>query len=52
MGPRHTDDQPHNTCVADNPEIGADPERHSAFVTDGKFMGMENYMNLREDLGA
>ncbi len=51
-GPRYTDDQPHNTGVAQNPEIFADPERHSAFVTYGKFMGVENYMNLREDLGA
>ncbi|MEP1328164.1 cytochrome c peroxidase [Pseudophaeobacter sp.] len=52
IGPRYTDDAPHNTGVADNPEIWADPERHSAFVTYGKFMGIENYMNLREDLGA
>ncbi len=51
-GPRYTDDQPHNTGVADNPDIWADPERHSAFVTYAKFMGVENYMNLREDLGA
>ncbi len=51
-GPRYTDDQPHNTGVAQNPEIFADPERHSAFVTYAKFMGVENYMNLREDLGA
>lgn len=51
-GPRYTDDLPHNTGVADNPEIWADPYRHSAFVTYGKFMGVENYMNLREDLGA
>ena len=32
--------------------IWSDPERHSAFVTYAKFMGVENYMNLREDLGA
>ncbi len=51
-GARFTDDQPHNTGVPDNPEIWADPERHSAFVTYAKFMGIENYMNLREDLGA
>ncbi len=51
-GPRYTDDQPHNTGVPSNPDIWADPERHSAFVTYGKFMGVENYMNLREDLGA
>ena len=51
-GARFTDDSPHNTGVPDNPEIWADPERHSAFVTYAKFMGVENYMNLREDLGA
>ena len=51
-GARFTDDRPHNTGVPDNPEIWADPERHSAFVTYAKFMGIENYMNLREDLGA
>ncbi len=51
-GPRYTDDAAHNTRVPDNPDIWADPERHSAFVTYAKFMGIENYMNLREDLGA
>ena len=51
-GSRFSDDMPHNTGVPTNPEIWADPMRHSAFVTYGKFMGVENYMNLREDLGA
>ena len=51
-GSRFTDDQPHNTGVPGNPEIWSDPKRHSAFVTYAKFMGVENYMNLREDLGA
>lgn len=51
-GTRFTDDQPHNTGVPTNPDIWADPERHSAFVTYAKFMGVENYMNLREDPGA
>ena len=51
-GTRRTDDQPHNTGVPTNPDIWSDPERHSAFVTYAKFMGVENYMNLREDLGA
>ncbi|MDW3221743.1 MAG: cytochrome c peroxidase [Paracoccaceae bacterium] len=51
-GSRFTDDQPHNTGVATSPDIWADPMRHSAFVTYAKFMGVENYMNLREDLGA
>ena len=51
-GDRFTDDQPYNTGVPDNPEIWADPARHSAFVTYAKFMGVENYMNVRRDLGA
>ncbi len=51
-GTRFTDDQPYNTGVPNNPDIWSDPARHSAFVTYGKFMGVENYMNLREDLGA
>ncbi|MEM9578244.1 MAG: cytochrome c peroxidase [Pseudomonadota bacterium] len=51
-GSRFTDDQPHNTGVPTNPDIWADPERHSAFVTYAKFMGVPNYMNLREDIGA
>jgi len=51
-GPRFTDDQPYNTGVGNNPDIWSDPKRHSAFVTYAKFMGVENYMNLREDLGA
>ena len=51
-GPRYTDDKPYNTGVPDNPGIWADPERHSAFITYAKFMGVENYMNIRRDLGA
>ena len=51
-GPRFTDDQPHNTGVPENPEIWSDPERHVTFVTYAKFMGVENYMNVRRDVGA
>ncbi len=51
-GERYTDDRPHNTGVPNNPDIWSDPERHSVFVSYAKFMGVENYMNLREDLGA
>ena len=51
-GPRFTDDKPHNTGVPDNPEIWSNPERHVTFVTYAKFMGIENYMNLRRDPGA
>ncbi|MEM9641528.1 MAG: cytochrome c peroxidase [Pseudomonadota bacterium] len=51
-GARFTDDLAYNTGVPGNPDIWSDPERHVAFVTYAKFMGIENYMNLREDLGA
>ncbi len=51
-GNRFSDDKPHNTGVADNPDIWADPDRHVTFVTFGKFQGIENYMNLRKDPGA
>lgn len=51
-GKRYSDDKPHNTGVPNNPEIWTDPARHSAFVTYAKFMGVENYMNLRQDLGS
>lgn len=51
-GERFTDDKPHNTGVPNNPDIWSAPKRHSVFVSYAKFMGVENYMNLREDLGA
>jgi len=51
-GERFTDDKVHNTGVPNNPDIWSDPARHSVFVSYAKFMGVENYMNLREDLGA
>ena len=51
-GNRFTDDKPYNTGVPDNPDIWADPLRHITYVTYAKFMGVENYMNVRRDLGA
>jgi cytochrome c peroxidase len=51
-GPRFTDDQPHNTGVPENPEIWSDPLRHVTYVTYAMFMGVENYMNVRRDVGA
>ncbi len=51
-GRRLTDDQPHNTGVPDNPEIWKDPRRHVTYATFAMFMGIENYMNLRRDVGA
>ncbi|MHA1189715.1 MAG: cytochrome-c peroxidase [Alphaproteobacteria bacterium] len=51
-GPRFTDDAAHNTAAPDNPEIWANPKRHLTFVTFASFMGIENYMNIRRDVGA
>ena len=51
-GPRFTDDRPHNTGVPENPEVFADPLRHITYVTYAKFLGVENYMNIRRDVGA
>ncbi len=51
-GPRFTDDKPHNIGVPENPDIWDDPLRHVTFVTFAKFMGIENYMNIRRDPGA
>lgn len=51
-GPRFTDDAPHNTGVPENPDIWSDPKRHITFVTFASFMGIENYMNIRRDVGA
>jgi cytochrome c peroxidase len=52
VGPRFTDDRPHNLGVPENPEIWSNPLRHVTFVTYAKFMGVENYMNIRRDVGA
>ncbi len=51
-GPRFSDDQPHNTGTPENPDIWSDPKRHITFVTFAKFLGIENYMNIRRDVGA
>ena len=51
-GSRFTDDRPHNIGVPENPEVWKDPMRHSTYVAFGLFMGIENIMNLRRDVGA
>ncbi len=51
-GDTFTDDMPYNTGVPQNTTIYEDPLRHVTYVTYAKFMGIENYMNLREDVGA
>jgi cytochrome c peroxidase len=51
-GSRFTDDMPYNTGVPENPDIWSDPMRHLTYVAFGMFMGIENYMNIRRDVGA
>ncbi|MFQ5955695.1 MAG: cytochrome-c peroxidase [Kiloniellales bacterium] len=51
-GPRFTDDKTHNLGVPENPEIFRNPLRHVTYVTYAMFMGVENYMNVRRDVGA
>lgn len=51
-GPRFTDDTPHNTGASENPDIWSNPRRHLTFVAFATFMGIENYMNIRRDVGA
>ena len=51
-GDRFTDDQLHVTGVPENSEIWSDPMRHHTYVAFAKFQGIQNYMNLREDVGG
>ncbi len=51
-GPRLTDDAAYNTGVPNNPEIWSDPMRHMTYAAFAQFMGVENYMNVRRDVGA
>ncbi len=51
-GPLFSDGKPHNLGVPENPEVFKDPKRHVTFIGFAKFMGIQNYMNLRRDPGA
>jgi len=51
-GPRFTDGQAHNMGVPENPEIWSDPMRHMTYAAFASFMGVQNYMNVRQDVGA
>lgn len=51
-GSRFTDDQAYNIGVAENPDIWSDPMRHMTYAAFAQFMGIENYMNIRRDVGA
>jgi len=51
-GPLFTDGKPYNTGVPENLDIFTDPMRHQTFIAFNMFMGNENYMNLKRDVGA
>lgn len=51
-GPLLTDEARHNTGVPENPELWSDPMRHMTWAAYASFMGIENFMNLRRDVGA
>ncbi len=51
-GPRLTNDQAYNIGVPENPDIWSDPMRHMTYAAFAQFMGIENYMNIRRDVGA
>lgn len=51
-GRRLTDDQAYNIGTPENPDIWSDPMRHMTFAAFAQFMGIENYMNIRRDVGA
>lgn len=51
-GPMFTDGKAHNTGVKENFDVFLDTARHQAFLAYAAFMGVENYMNLKRDVGA
>jgi len=51
-GSRLTDDKAYNIGIAENPDIWSDPMRHMTYAAFASFMGVENYMNVRRDVGA
>ena len=51
-GPMFSDGQAYNTGVPENLDIFTDVARHQAFIAFNMFMGNENYMALKRDVGA
>lgn len=47
-----SDGKAHNTGVPENLDIFLNPINHQAFIAFNMFMGNENYMNLKRDVGA
>jgi cytochrome c peroxidase len=50
-GAYFSDGKPHNIGVPENPDVFKDPVRHITFRSMLKFLGVPNYMNLRQDPG-
>ncbi len=51
-GALFSDGKPHNIGTPENFDIFLDPMRHQTFIAFNMFMGNENYMNLKRDVGA
>jgi len=51
-GPLFSDDAVHNIGVPNNPDIWSDPMRHMTYAAFASFMGVENFMNVRRDVGG
>ena len=51
-GANFSNDKVYNIGVPENPEIWSDPLRHMTYVAFGTFMGIQNIMNIRRDVGA
>jgi cytochrome c peroxidase len=50
-GTYFSDAKPHNTGVPENPEVFKDPQRHYTYVAFMMFMGVDNRMSWRRDVG-
>ena len=51
-GPLFSDGKAHNTGVPENMEIFLDPMRHQSFLAYNMFMGIQDYLTLKRDVGA
>jgi len=51
-GPLLSDQQLHNTGVPENLDVFLNTDNHQAFIAYNMFMGVENYMNLKRDMGG
>lgn len=51
-GELFTDEQAHNTGVPENIDIFLDPMRHQTFLAFNMFMGVQDYLTLKRDVGA